>query len=169
MREQIKALTIWQPWASLLVTPLNPSAKRPRYAKKYETRSWSTDYRGPIAIHAATKPVSEGLRQIRDPAELKIIGEALGKILFPDQPAKWYEVILFLSEYANTLPRRAIIATGRLKAVHRITPELIAKQPPMELALGNWEPGNYAWEISERTLLPAPVTINGQQGLWTWN
>lgn len=39
----MKALTIWQPWASLLVSG----------QKKYETRSWATAYRGPIAIHAA--------------------------------------------------------------------------------------------------------------------
>lgn len=43
----MKALTIWQPWASLLVSG----------QKKYETRSWATDYRGPIAIHAAMRPV----------------------------------------------------------------------------------------------------------------
>ena len=43
----MKALTIWQPWASLLVSG----------QKKYETRSWATTYRGPIAIHAAMRPV----------------------------------------------------------------------------------------------------------------
>ena len=43
----MKALTIWQPWASLLVTG----------QKKYETRSWATADRGPIAIHAAMRPV----------------------------------------------------------------------------------------------------------------
>ena len=39
----MKAITIWQPWASLLVSG----------RKRYETRSWATSYRGPIAIHAA--------------------------------------------------------------------------------------------------------------------
>ncbi len=39
----MKAITIWQPWASLIACG----------AKKYETRSWATNYRGPIAIHAA--------------------------------------------------------------------------------------------------------------------
>ena len=41
----MKALTIWQPWASLIACG----------AKRYETRSWATKYRGPIAIHAAMK------------------------------------------------------------------------------------------------------------------
>lgn len=38
------AITIWQPWADFIVNG----------EKRYETRSWSTDYRGLIAIHAGT-------------------------------------------------------------------------------------------------------------------
>lgn len=43
----MKAITIRQPWASLLVTG----------KKHYETRGWSISYTGPIAIHAAKWPV----------------------------------------------------------------------------------------------------------------
>lgn len=39
----MKAISLWQPWASLV----------PAGAKPVETRSWSTSYRGPLAIHAA--------------------------------------------------------------------------------------------------------------------
>jgi protein gp37 len=39
----IKALSLWQPWASLMAARV----------KIHETRHWKTDYRGPIAIHAA--------------------------------------------------------------------------------------------------------------------
>ncbi len=38
----MKALTIRQPWASLIAAGV----------KTIETRSWSTRYRGPLAIHA---------------------------------------------------------------------------------------------------------------------
>ena len=38
----IKALTLWQPWASLFAAGV----------KRHETRDWATPYRGPIAIHA---------------------------------------------------------------------------------------------------------------------
>jgi hypothetical protein len=37
------ALSVTQPWASLIV----------RGIKRYETRGWRTRYRGPLAIHAA--------------------------------------------------------------------------------------------------------------------
>ena len=39
----MKALTLTQPWATLVAIS----------AKKIETRSWCTHYRGPLAIHAA--------------------------------------------------------------------------------------------------------------------
>lgn len=39
----MKGLTLTQPWATLVAIG----------AKRVETRSWSTNYRGPIAIHAA--------------------------------------------------------------------------------------------------------------------
>jgi activating signal cointegrator 1 len=41
--QPIKALSLWQPWASLVAYGV----------KRHETRHWSTAYRGPIAIHAA--------------------------------------------------------------------------------------------------------------------
>jgi activating signal cointegrator 1 len=45
----MKALSIWQPWASLIAMG----------TKRVETRSWGTPYRGLVAIHAASR--KEGL------------------------------------------------------------------------------------------------------------
>lgn len=42
-KRQIKALTLWQPWATLIALGI----------KTVETRKWKTPYRGPLAIHAA--------------------------------------------------------------------------------------------------------------------
>ena len=42
---KIHAVTLWQPWASLVA----------QGAKHIETRSWLTSYRGPLAIHAAKR------------------------------------------------------------------------------------------------------------------
>ncbi|MBP2659020.1 MAG: hypothetical protein H6Q69_2052 [Firmicutes bacterium] len=48
----MKAITILEPWASLIACG----------AKKIETRSWSTQYRGLIAIHAAKDQDKKGER-----------------------------------------------------------------------------------------------------------
>jgi hypothetical protein len=44
----MKALTLWQTWATLVSIG----------AKTIETRSWGTSYRGPLAIHAAKQDIS---------------------------------------------------------------------------------------------------------------
>lgn len=54
----MKAITIRQPWAGLIAVG----------EKVYETRSWPTKYRGPIAIHAGKSdplkvPVTPGLEK----------------------------------------------------------------------------------------------------------
>ena len=49
----VPVLTLWQPWASLCVI-IDPATGLP--VKTIETRSWSTKYRGPLAIHAALRP-----------------------------------------------------------------------------------------------------------------
>jgi hypothetical protein len=41
----MKAISLWQPWASAIALGL----------KRIETRHWSTTYRGRIAIHAALR------------------------------------------------------------------------------------------------------------------
>jgi len=41
----MKTLSLWQPHAQAISLSLKP----------YETRGWKTDYRGPLAIHAAKK------------------------------------------------------------------------------------------------------------------
>lgn len=42
---QLKALTLWQPWATLIAIG----------AKRIETRGWATSYRGPLVISCRQK------------------------------------------------------------------------------------------------------------------
>lgn len=46
----MKAITLWQPWASLWLTT----------RKVHETRCWATKHRGEIAVHAAASPIRHG-------------------------------------------------------------------------------------------------------------
>jgi hypothetical protein len=55
----MKAFSLWQPWASLWLSPRKP----------HETRHWSTIYRGKLAVHAAQHfernfPAGDPLREI---------------------------------------------------------------------------------------------------------
>jgi len=141
--QKMKAITIWQPWASLLVSG----------QKQYETRSWATSYRGPIAIHAAMRPVR---RTIGALAAGNNILERLG-IVFPKH------------EDLYQLPTGAIVGTAILEYCHLIDETFIAKLSLQELDLGEFTPGRYAWEFSHMTDVTPAIPIRGAQGLWTWD
>ena len=49
MNLPIRAITLWQPWATLIALGY----------KRVETRSWGTSYRGTLAIHAAARPMNK--------------------------------------------------------------------------------------------------------------
>ena len=51
----MKVLTIKQPWASLIMLGL----------KKYEFRSWKTDYRGELLIHAGKGIDKDGMERLK--------------------------------------------------------------------------------------------------------
>jgi activating signal cointegrator 1 len=45
----VKAISLWQPWASLWLTD----------SKVHETRHWATRYRGMLLVHAAKRPIED--------------------------------------------------------------------------------------------------------------
>jgi len=129
----VKALTLWQPWASLVV----------RGVKQYETRSWSTRHRGLLAIHAAKRKVSAGGF------------EQFAGLLVP-----------LGYERAEDLPRGCVLGTVEVVNVQRTT-EIRDRLDAPELLLGDYSSGRYAWELGNPRVLPVPVAVRGQQGLWT--
>ena len=167
----MKAITIWQPWASLL--PLN--------IKLFETRSWATSYRGPIAIHAAALKLPQALRRCFPGEDDKLmLLEAISKGMKETYTSK--EIMDLL----NGFPTGSIVATARLIGCHKIS-SLHGTRPmcfgneriirrvdgtifspnETELMLGDWTPGRYAWEFSDMKLID-PIPVKGKQGLWWW-
>jgi hypothetical protein len=136
----MKALTLTQPWASLVAVG----------AKRIETRSWSTRHRGPLAIHAGmTLPRSALALCDRSPFR-----EALVKGLGA----------------CPVLPLGAVVATAELAEVMRTTdPRLRARLSEQELAFGDFTPGRYAWLLAGVRPLPEPIAARGALGLWQWH
>jgi hypothetical protein len=162
----VKAITLWQPWASLVAVG----------AKRLETRSWATSYRGPIAIHAS-KTSPSGARTL---AETEPFWTELRKERF----------------HQYNLPAGAVIATARLVACCEVA-ELAEKRvilapvgevdhlsegmlallgatpsrpiPALERAFGDFKPGRFAWVLEDVVRLPEPIPARGHQGLWEWD
>ena len=116
---ELTAITLHQPWASLIAAG----------KKHYETRSWSTDYRGLIAIHAAKK-------------------------LHEDE-----SLISLLEFPAFPISLGAIVAIAELTDCILMDEEFISKQSSFEQYLGLWKPGRYAWKLENvRAIEPIAAT-----------
>lgn len=138
----MKAITIRQPWASLLVTG----------EKLYETRSWATSYRGPIAIHAAKWPVRRTIDAL----------SAAGQWDTLEQVERLIPHFTKLGE----LPIGAIIGKAILTRCSPIDEAFLAKLTEQERALGDFSLGRYAWEFSEMKASTQLIATRGAQGLW---
>lgn len=155
----MKALTLWQPWATAIALG----------AKRIETRSWGTSYRGPLAIHAAKKLDKEELIYLS--CCWNWCG-ALGLRMGAERQPLW-----------ELLPFGAIVATCTLldcRPTGSFTQAELdeARRPPGETAttydwterqMGNFELGCFGWILGDiRPITPA-IIMPGARGLWDWN
>lgn len=141
----MKALTLYQPWAHLVAIG----------AKRIETRSWRTSYRGPLAIHAGvnTKYVSSRSKDY-------ICGDEPFRSLLP--PAIEFGVIVAVCE----LVACASLDGHQLSFQKGSTTWLLTAQ---ELDFGDYTPGRYAWLLANVKPLANPIPAKGSLGLWDFN
>jgi hypothetical protein len=127
-------LSLTQPWASALFMP---------GLKRIETRSWRTNYRGRLHIHAAkTMPgyarefLNEEVRFRRIPAVCKLpLGAIIGHV-----------------DLVNVVP----------------TTRLLPGLSGVELEYGDYSPGRFGWVTEAPELLPEPIPAKGSLGIWRY-
>lgn len=137
----MKGLSLWQPWASLV-------AMR---AKLFETRSWGTDYRGPLAIHAA----------------LKWNSELYWLCLSVPFWGRLREVSKFPSEfyYQQAIPFGKVVAIVDLVDVVPVE-QVRDSLSEEERAFGDYSDGRFAWRLENIRALATPYDMRGRQGLF---
>lgn len=159
----MKVLTLTQPWATLVAIG----------AKKIETRSWPTSYRGPLAIHAA-----KGLGPVGGKKGLQVLcaQEPFKSVLTAYMQRLVHEGVSW--RIANELPRGAVVAVCILAGCFPIWPYGIGPLDdgnfgPIpndpEHRFGDYTPGRYAWFLSNIRALPEPIPCKGALGLWEWD
>jgi hypothetical protein len=116
----MKALTLWQPWASLVALS----------EKKVETRVWETRYRGPLAIHAAARIPPAWLGASRQFPEFQTELADVFCVRKRDLAAK-VDVML---------PRGAVLCIVRLVGIERAECA-VGILCQRELIFGNYEEG----------------------------
>lgn len=127
----MKAISLWQPWASAI----------PLQLKRIETRGWSTNVRGRIAIHAAKRWTKEE-KQFH--AARRRAGDALPEVL----------------------PLGALVGTALLVRV-ATTESLVHTVSALEQMYGNYEAGRFGWILKDIVALPEPIPFNGRQGFFS--
>jgi hypothetical protein len=151
---KMKAITIYQPWATLIAIG----------KKRFETRSWATKYRGSIAIHAGKKPFEETLTEYAVHAdEIQLIQEDIASACGMEYDFD-YGAIIAVAELMGSY--RISNERGRI-SVYR-THDLEWYHPSdQEMMYGDWTPGRFAWELADVRMLTKPISCRGMQNLWT--
>lgn len=135
--DYLKAITLWQPWASAMAHQL----------KKIETRDWATKYRGPLLIHAAAKKPSW---MDWDILTYPPIAKALGEKNIVDEKA---------------FPLGAAVCIVNLVDCVRV--ETIRDTiSPLERALGNYDNGRFAWITEFMHYIEKPIPMKGGRRFW---
>ena len=134
----MKVLTVWQPYASLLVMGL----------KEFETRGWETKDRGPLVIHAAklndharkdaVDRVATRFREYGMDKEAEALFESCGKSL------------------------------GCAVGVVALTDcqPMIDGGSVIENAVGYFSEGRFGWKCDNPRMFETPIPVVGKQGLW---
>lgn len=147
MEDEIRGLSLMQPWATLLSTG----------AKTIETRSWPTSYRGLMAIHASkgyprwaqTLCRDEPFRTALLPAGSLPLGAivAVGRLI-----ACIGTEYLGRSSYRYSTPSRL--------------ERQLERQLEHERVFGDYSPNRFAWVFRDVYRLPEPIPCKGSMGLW---
>ncbi|MFB6469289.1 ASCH domain-containing protein [Cytobacillus sp. Hz8] len=142
---QMKVISVKQPWATLIALG----------EKSFETRSWQTNFRGEVAIHAS-KNID------RMACQESLVIEVLHKhgfILPHDLPLGMILAtcqIVNCFEVREDLEDSALLYEGLMVSGN-------------EYHFGDYRKGRYAWKLCDVKMLNEPIAAKGKLGLWNYD
>ncbi|WHH58294.1 ASCH domain-containing protein [Petroclostridium sp. X23] len=142
----MKALTLIQPWATLIALG----------EKKIETRSWSTKYTGEIAIHAGKKIDKNICTQEPFKSILKAYGFSVNNLPTGCIIAKCELIACLRIKTEDVLNEMAFLDGGDKWVVAEGN----------EYHFGDYTPNRYGWLLRKVKMLEEPIPAKGTLGLW---
>ena len=128
----MKVISIKEPFASLIMNG----------SKKIETRSWKTNYRGELYIHASGKKIAKE---------------------YVDNPYIWSSLKEMKMNYGN------IICKGNIVDCIYMDEEFLEKikNDHPEYECGHYEIGRYAWVLDDIEIID-PIPAKGKLSIWNY-
>ncbi len=129
----MKVLSLTEPYATLIKNGI----------KTIETRSWKTNYRGKLYIHASSTKIPKGYIDNKELISLVNLNEL---------------------NYGN------IICSCELVDCVEMTDEFIEKMQKNknEYISGVYSKGRYAWILKNIEVLDKPIQAKGHLGIWNY-
>jgi len=149
------ALSLWQPYATLVIVG----------AKCIETRSWPTEHRGAIFVHAADKQSRELIELCHEEPFRAALREA-GIRRWQDLPRK---AVLGTVEIVDCKPIAAAYvptAAGLSESHEDLVDDVMSPPPEPECSFGNYAAGRFAWLLAKPNKFTTPITHPGRQRLF---
>ena len=156
----MKALSLWNPWATLLVCG----------AKRVETRSWPIKHRGPLLIHAA-KLWRPGFRQLCRTEPYRSALRAAGYVETGNR--NWnlpFGAIIGLIHVRECVPVEKVDVhpvPGTSSWVAHFAPNPVGVTiSTTEEAFGDYSDGRYAFLTEKAVRFVKPIPYPGRQTLF---
>jgi hypothetical protein len=152
----VKACTIWQPWASLIMVGAKPYEFRPRSYLDYANHPKPGEH---IVIHAGVRPVKPA--EVEDLLK-RLDGEHDTTGLVVDRARELLLRVRAAWKY-RLLPLGAGLGTAVIGKPRNAG--TIFRGLPHDSDRGDF---NWAWPLGDIRPFAAPVPARGYQGFWNW-
>lgn len=129
----MRVLTLREPWASLIAEGV----------KQIETRSWLTNYRGELYIHAGLSKIPKS-------------NERMNQLSSMLKGSLHYGTIFAKCNLTDCIPIDEIFA------------EKVKRDNLNNFLCGDYTPGRYAWILSDVQFV-TPITTKGQLSIWNYS
>lgn len=138
----MKVISVWQPWASLIVHGM----------KFFETRGYPPpkSVLGQTIGIASTKNITPDQRSAYADPEFERFFKQSG---LPE---------------LEELPRGVLLGTVTVDSFELVTEDFLEDVTREELSFGWYDLGRYAWRLRYPKPLVTPIPIQGKQGIYDW-
>lgn len=139
MTDTLKALSLWQPWGSLWLSP----------NKRHETRHWSTRHRGRLLVHAAKRIEKDVDSELDD-----LLSSEFGNHWGLELPTG---AIIGMVDLVDVIPTERLYDSGT---------RAITDEGRTDLVCGDFSEQRFGWRRGSYWRFPEPIPYRGRQMLF---